>query len=324
LSQSTSIDPTESESPVSVAGLSHAYPERKALVKIDLEVSSGEVYGLLGPNGGGKTTLFRILSTHLKPQSGSVHVFGHDAQTDAPAIRRRIGVVFQRPSLDPKLTVLENLIHHGLFYGLKGSHLKDLARGVADRLDIVSRLGERVETLSGGLQRRVELAKALLPDPGLLIFDEPSTGLDPGARRHLWDDLQSLREERGVTIVLTTHFLEEAERCDRIGILAGGRMIAEGDPGDLKRAVGGDVIVVQTRSPEEVAKKLEDELNVASEAMDRQVRITSERGDELVSDVYRCCGELAESVTVGRPTLEDVFVAHTGQRFYVGEDEEDV
>ena len=308
---------------MSVIGLSHVYPERKALDSIGLEVSSGEVYGLLGPNGGGKTTLFRILSTHLKPQTGSVHIFGHDARTDAPVIRGRIGVVFQRPSLDPKLTVLENLIHHGLFYGFRGAPLAERAKGVAERLDISGRLGERVETLSGGLQRRVELAKALLPEPSLLIFDEPSTGLDPGARRRLWDDLQSLRGERGVTIILTTHFLEEAERCDRIGILAGGRMIAEGTPGDLKRAVGGDVIVVKTSVPEDVVKKLKDELDVTSEALDREVRITSDRGGELISDVYRCCGDLAESVTVGRPTLEDVFVAHSGQRFTIGGDEND-
>lgn len=307
-------------SPILVEGLTHTYGDRVAVDAIDLEVTPGEVYGLLGPNGGGKTTLFRILSTHLKPQAGTVHVFGYDARTEAAAIRARIGVVFQRPSLDPKLTVYENLIHHGLFYGLRGSGLKQKANEVAARLDIASRLSDRVETLSGGLQRRVELAKALLPDPGLLIFDEPSTGLDPAARRRLWDDLQALREEKGVSLVLTTHFLEEAERCDRIGILAEGRMIAEGKPGDLKRSVGGDVIVVQTRSEEAVVERLRTDLQLECELLDGQIRITSDRGDALVSDVYKCCGELAESVSVGRPTLEDVFVTLSGQKFAVGED----
>jgi ABC-2 type transport system ATP-binding protein len=306
---------------ISVSGLVHDYEDRRALDGISLEVSAGEVYGLLGPNGGGKTTLFKILSTHLKPQAGSVHVFGHDAAREAPAIRAQIGVVFQRPSLDPKLSVFENLFHHGLFYGLHGSTLRDLAVEAASRLDLEDRLSDRVEKLSGGLQRRVELAKALLPEPGLLVFDEPSTGLDPGARRRLWDDLQCLREERGVTVVLTTHFLEEAERCDRIGILAGGRMIAEGDPGDLKRSVGGDVMVIQTHSPGDVSEKLKAEMQLTPEVLDGQVRITVERGEELVSDVYRCLGELVASLTLGHPTLEDVFVAHTGQRFEIGDDD---
>ena len=314
---------SDEQNPISVSQLSHEYPGRLALDAIDLEISSGEVYGLLGPNGGGKTTLFRILSTHVKPQTGTVRLFGHDAATEAAAIRSRIGVVFQRPSLDPKLTVQENLIHHGLFFGLKGKGLKSKAVDVAARLDLSNRLSDRVETLSGGLQRRVELAKALLPNPGLLIFDEPSTGLDPGARKRLWNDLQALRDERGVTVVLTTHFLEEAERCDRIGILAGGKMIAEGEPGTLKRSVGGDVIVIQTPVPEKVAGKLKSELLLESEQLDGQVRITVERGDDLVSDVYRCVGALSESLTVGHPTLEDVFVAHSGRRFEIGDRDED-
>ena len=307
--------------PISVNRLSHDYTDRRALDAIDLQVSSAEIYGLLGPNGGGKTTLFRILSTHLRPQTGTVRIFGYDPQENAPAIRSRIGVVFQRPSLDPKLTVFENLIHHGLFYGLNGSRLSARAKAVADRLDIGARFNERVETLSGGLQRRVELAKALLPEPGLLIFDEPSTGLDPGARRRLWDDLQTLRDEQGVTIVLTTHHLEEAERCDRIGILAGGRMISEGNPGDLKRGVGGDVIVIQTRAAEDVSFALKGQLDLECETLAGQVRITSSRADELISDVYRVCGDLADSVSIGRPTLEDVFVEHSGQRFEIGDDD---
>ena len=304
--------------PISVSNLTHTYGERKALDGISLEVASGEIYGLLGPNGGGKTTLFRVLSTHVKPQSGDVRILGYSAQTEAAAIRASIGVVFQRPSLDPKLTVQENLVHHGLFFGVRGRDLEQRARAVSERLDIASRSKDRVEALSGGLQRRVELAKALLPDPKLLIFDEPSTGLDPGARRHLWDDLLALRKEAGVTLVLTTHFLEEAERCDRIGILAEGRTIAEGDPGALKREVGGDVIVVQTRVPDQVCDALKREINLDSEVLDGQVRVTAREADTLVAEVYRCCGELAESVSVGRPTLEDVFVAHSGQRFEVG------
>jgi len=309
------------DTPITVSGLTHDYEDRRALDGISLEVGGAEVYGLLGPNGGGKSTLFRILSTHLKPQTGSVRVFGHEAATEGPAIRSRIGVVFQRPSLDPKLTVLENLIHHGMFYGMLGGELRRASETMAERLGLGDRMAARIETLSGGLQRRVELAKALLPGPGLLIFDEPSTGLDPGARRMLWEDLQALRDDQGVTIVLTTHFLEEAERCDRIGILATGKMIAEGKPGELKRSVGGDVIVVQTSLPDEVAVALQENLGLDAEMVDGDVRITSDRAKELVADVYRACGDLADSVSIGRPTLEDVFVAHTGQRFVVGGDD---
>jgi len=227
---------------VDVEGLTHRYGERTALDGVSFSVRSGEVFGLVGPNGGGKTTLFKILSTALAPSSGSARVAGVDVRDGA--VRRRIGVVFQSPSLDGKLTVGENLLHHGHLYGLSGSGLKERIGEELTRFGLKDRMGDRVEKLSGGLQRRVELAKSLLHRPEVLLLDEPSTGLDPGARRDLWDALRGLK---GVTVLLTTHLLEEAERCDRMAILHKGKIVALGEPLTLRGEIGGDVVTVRSR-----------------------------------------------------------------------------
>ena len=188
---------------------------------------------MLGPNGGGKTTLFRIISTLIAPTSGTVEVFGIDVVKHPAEARKQLAVVFQSPAIDPWLTVLENLRHHGYLYGLSGA---PLARGIEralERFGLTPRAGDRVGTLSGGLRRRVELAKALLPEPPLLVLDEPSSGLDPTARRELLQELRRLRDDEGTTIVLTTHMMEEAAVSDRVGILHEGLLVAIGAPDDL-------------------------------------------------------------------------------------------
>ena len=204
-------------------GLSFSYGERKALSDVSFAIARGEVFGFLGPNGGGKTTLFRLLSTLIPIQSGRARVLGRDLAGDTIEIRRKMGVVFQHPSVDGKLTVLENLQHHGRLYGISGRRLKDRAAAMLDSLGLTSRSGDLVETLSGGMRRRVELAKAMLHQPELLLLDEPSTGLDPMARREFFGHLEQLSRRDNVTIVLTTHHMEEAERCDRIAMLHQGR-----------------------------------------------------------------------------------------------------
>jgi len=301
---------------VEVASLCHRYGSREALAGISFSVTRGEIFGLLGPNGGGKTTLFKILSTLLTPSSGSVRVFGHHLRNEPDAIRRHLGVVFQHPSLDPKLTVMENLRHHGHLYGVRGTTFQDRAREILDRMGLTDRARDLVETLSGGLQRRTELAKALVHRPDLLLLDEASTGLDPGARRDFTDYLARLRDRNGVSVLLTTHILDEAERCDRVGILHRGSLVALGTPGELKARLGGDVVVVQAVNPPELQVKLRERFGCEPLLVDGVLRVERPRGHELVREVVEAFPGEIQSVTFGRPTLEDVFVHLTGQRLW--------
>jgi len=305
-----------------VRELRHAYGERIALDGICFEVAEGEIFTLLGPNGGGKTTLFRILTTLMAPGGGDARIFGHSILSGTAPIRKKIGVVFQEPSLDPKLTALENMIHHGHFYGMRGRPLRSEAMALLDTFGLKDRAGDLTETLSGGLRRRVELAKALLPGPALLFADEPSTGLDPGARLEFAAELQRLRAERGTTIVLTTHFMEEADRSDRVGILHEGNLVALGEPGKLKESVGGDVVVIQTHDPESLSGKLKERFGHEAQAMDGSVRIEIPRAHEFIPRVVEAFPGEVKSLSFGRPTLEDVFIQKTGRKFWDAQEEE--
>ena len=300
---------------INVKNVSHKFGEHVALDSITLQVMAGEMYGLLGPNGGGKTTLFRMLCTMLSPDHGEIRLLSKNAATSA--VRARIGVVFQHPSLDARLTVLENLRHQGHLYGLKGRLLTQRIEEVLDMMALTDRSKDRVEVLSGGLQRRVELCKSLLHRPEILIFDEPCTGLDPGARRGFWDDLDILRRTYGTTLVLTTHFMEEAERCDRIGILDRGRLIAEGTPDALKRTVGCEVIILETRDSKSLQLQIEKVVGRDVQIIDGQVRIPCDDGQRLLAQLYPLLRENVQAMTLSVPTLEDVFVQRTGHGFQV-------
>jgi ABC-2 type transport system ATP-binding protein len=291
---------------VDVEGLTHRYGERTALDGVSFAVGPGEVFGLAGPNGGGKTTLFKILSTALTPTAGAARVAGIDVRDGA--VRRRIGVVFQSPSLDGKLTVAENLLHHGHLYGMSGGALRGRIDEELARFGIADRRADRVERLSGGLQRRVELAKSLLHRPEVLLLDEPSTGLDPGARRDLWDALRALK---GVTVLLTTHLLEEAERCDRLAILHKGRIAAIGQPIALRGEIGGDVVSVRSRDPKQLAASIREKLGEEPQVVDGTLRLSKDHGHEFVVRLVEAFPGLIESVTVAKPSLEDVFLAKT-------------
>ena len=291
---------------VDVEGLTHRYGDRVALDGVSFAVRSGEVFGLVGPNGGGKTTLFKILSTALVPASGAARVAGIDVRDGA--VRRKIGVVFQSPSLDGKLTVAENLLHHGHLYGLSGGGLRQRIGEELARFGLTDRTGDRVEKLSGGLQRRVELAKSLLHRPEVLLLDEPSTGLDPGARRDLWDALRGLK---GVTVLLTTHLLEEAERCDRLAILHKGKVVALGEPLALRAEIGGDVVTVRSRDAEKLAAGIREKLGESPQLVDGTVRLARDRGHEFVGRLVEAFPGMIDSVTVAKPSLEDVFMSKT-------------
>jgi ABC-2 type transport system ATP-binding protein len=304
--------------PVETADLRRCYGDRAALDGVTLTVLPGELFGLLGPNGGGKTTLFRVLTTTLPPTSGTARVLGRQLPEESAAVREEIGVVFQSPSLDKKLTVLENLRHQGHLYGLSGADLAARMRRNLDLVGIADRAGELVESLSGGLRRRAELAKGLLHDPKVLFLDEPSTGLDPGARRDLWDHLARLRDERGTTSLVTTHLMEEAERCDRVGILDKGKLVALGTPEELRASIGGDVVTIVPRESARLAELRDgvaSRLGVDAKSVGGAVRVETRDGAALVGRVLAAFEAEVASVTVGKPTLEDVFLAKTGRRF---------
>ena len=300
---------------ITVEEVSHRYGERLALDAISLDVQRHEIFGLLGPNGGGKTTLFRLLSTLLPLRSGRAAIAGVDVASRPGDVRRLIGITFQSPSLDGKLTVGENLACHGRLYGLSGGDLHDRITELTRRLEVGDRLHDRAETLSGVLKRRVEVAKSLLHRPLVLLLDEPSTGLDPGIRHELWRTLQSLVTEQGLTILVTTHLLDEAERCGRLAILDRGRIVATGAPDDLRRSVGGDCVTVSTADePELLAREIASACSVDVQTVDREIRIERRDGHELLREIMLRVGDRVRSITLGRPTLEDVFIHHTGRR----------
>jgi ABC-2 type transport system ATP-binding protein len=298
-----------------VEELRYLYGDREALAGVSFSVTRGETFALLGPNGGGKTTLFKILSTLLSASSGSVRVLGYDLPSAAPAVRARLGVVFQQPSLDRKLTVLENLKHHGRLYAMSGRHLHERAVAMLGRVGLTERANDLVEVLSGGLQRRVELAKALLHQPDVLVLDEPNTGLDPGARRDFMSYLQQLREQEGVTILLTTHFMEDAERCDRVGILHEGRLVALGAPEALKQSIGGDIVVIHTPDTHGLQKKIRERFGCDPALVDGTLRVERPRGHEFIRDVVDTFPGEISSAAFGKPTLEDVFIHLTLQSY---------
>ena len=305
---------------IEVSALSHRYGAREALRGVDLEIERGEIVALLGPNGGGKTTLFKVLATLTRVQQGTVRMLGIDLAHDRASVRPRLGIVFQNPGLDPKLTVRENLLHHGHLYGLVGRALRERIVESLARLDLSSRADDLVETLSGGLARRSELARSLLHSPELLLLDEPSSGLDPGARRDFFRHLLELRGRERVTIVLTTHFMEEAERADRVAILDEGCLVAVGRPDELKRSVGGDVVVVHTESPERLREAIRSRFAVEAQIVNGTIRVERPRGHEFVRDLVEAFAADIRSVSFGRPTLEDVFVHFTGRQFWHGGD----
>ncbi len=295
--------------------LSHQYGSRLALSNVNFEVKAGEIFGLLGPNGGGKSTLFRILSTMMAPTGGRAEVAGHDVARDPAAVRRAIGVVFQTQSLDKALTVGENLRAQGHLHGLSGAKLRDRMQQVMERLGLADRRNDIVETLSGGLKRRVEIAKGLLHRPVVLLMDEASSGLDPGARRELWQYVEELRSREGVTILLTTHILDEADRCDRLALLHQGRVVAEGTPAHLRSRIGGDVVVLEAAEVADAATlagRIETRFGLKPAVMGGVLRVEIANGHRFITEVVEAFPGAIDSVGLHKPTLEDVFIRETG------------
>lgn len=300
----------------SVSNLTFSYADKTALEGVSFSVRQGEMFGLVGPNGGGKSTTFKILSSLLKPQSGKAEIFGHDLKTDADQVRQLLGVVFQSPALDKKLSVWENLIQQGKLYGMSGQVLNETATALLTRLDILDRKSDRVETLSGGLKRRLEIAKSLVHSPKILILDEPTTGLDPLARREVWNYLKHLKEKEGLTILLTTHLLDEADACETIALLDKGKLIAFGNPQSLRKDVGAEFITLRALNPTSLKGRIESRFHLETKLLEGEIRIQKESAHTFIPELISAFPDEIESVTLGKPTLEDFFISRTGRKFW--------
>ena len=303
---------------IQISQLSHTYPKtkkaaaRRALNEVSLQVGRGEMVAVLGPNGSGKSTLLRVLTTALKPASGSVEVAGFDVARQAAQVRQTLGVVFQKPALDIKMTVEENLRAMGLLYGVSGSQLKERITRMLDELGLQERRKDRVETLSGGLARKVELAKALLPEPRILIMDEPTSGLDPVARHEFWALVGGLRSKGELTVVVTTHLLDEAERCDRVAILHQGQLLACDRPAQLQSSIGQEILSIDAEELEQLQGQLAADYDFESRIVDGSLRVTLS-AEVSLDDLRSQFKGRFKSLTVAPPSLDDVFVHFTGE-----------
>jgi ABC-2 type transport system ATP-binding protein len=297
---------------LSVENLTHRYGQRIALSGVSFGLEAGELFGLLGPNGSGKSTLFRILCTLMAPASGDVRIAGYDVCSRPADVRRRIGVVFQSFSQDKSLTVWENLQAQGRLFGLSGAVLRERAAEVLERLGLADRRNDLAKTLSGGMRRRVEIAKALLHQPPVLLMDEPSSGLDPVARHELWRFLSGLRKSTGVTILLATHLLDEADLCDRILLLHEGHVVASGTPAELKAAVGADVVMLESEDAAALCRQIAEKYGHEARIVDGIVRVEVTAGHRFAAEAVESFPGAIQSVAFHKPTLGDVFFDQTG------------
>ncbi len=311
---------------VTLSSLTFSYPPgrkqespRIALNNVSFSIGQGEMFCLLGPNGSGKSTLFRLLSTLLVPPAKAVTIFGFDLKERPAEIRQTIGIVFQNSSLDKKLTVRENLLHQGHLYNLRGPALHGRIDEILARVKLLDRANDIAETLSGGMQRRVELAKGLLHHPKLLLLDEPSTGLDPGARIEFDAYLREIQAAEGVTILLTTHILAEAERADRLAILEAGHLVALGTPAALTAEIGADIVTIDAENPAELAAEIREKFGGAPAVIDAKIHVERAGGAEFIPALVGAFPGRIRSVMFSRPTLEDVFIRKTGHQFWNAE-----
>jgi ABC-2 type transport system ATP-binding protein len=302
------------EKAIEVQELTKRFGDLTAVDGISFDVARSEIFGFLGPNGAGKTTTISMLCTLLTPSSGRALIGGYDVSQDPAAVRRQIGIVFQDTTLDDRLTARENLAFHGEIYGMSRQDIRDRAGEMLERVGLDDRANAYVLTYSGGMKRRLEIARGLMHHPTALFLDEPTIGLDPQTRRSLWSYAQSLRDTEGVTIFLTTHYMDEAEACDRIAIIDHGNIVALDTPAGLKGRLGGDVISVSAADNEVLAQEIKDRFEVEPRVENGTVEFRIDQGDQFVPLLFSRLTTAVQTVAVRRPTLDDVFVALTGHQ----------
>ncbi len=297
-----------------VKDLTKSFKNTTAVDGISFEVEKGTVFGFLGPNGAGKTTTINILCTLLSPTSGTALIDGDDCVKRSAEVRKKIGIVFQDNTLDKELTAYENLLFHSYLYSVPKRERRERIEDALHFVGLYERKGDPVKKFSGGMKRRLEVARSIIHQPRVLFLDEPTLGLDPQSRTNLWEFISKLPEQQGVTIFMTTHYMEEAEICNKIAIIDNGKIIAQGSPEELKKMVGGDVIYLKTRDDASAIRDLRTLFHLDAERLNGELFITvSGGGDACIPKLIGALGDRVISVRLQRPTLNDVFLKLTGK-----------
>jgi ABC-2 type transport system ATP-binding protein len=297
---------------IDVRGLVKNFGEVQAVKGVEFDVATGEVFGFLGPNGAGKTTTISMLCTLLKPTAGIATVAGHDVVKERDDVRRNIGLVFQDPTLDNYLTAVQNLRLHAELYGLQRSLVAPRMRQVLEMVGLWERKDSPVGTFSGGMRRRLEIARGMMHSPRVLFLDEPTIGLDPQTRRSIWSYIAELKEREDITIFMTTHYMDEAEWCDRIAIMDNGEIVALDAPDKLKAGVGKDRVMIHTEDDDAAIAALSERFGIEARMAEGAVTFGVPGGEEFVPRLFAELGVPIQAVSVSRPTLDDVFMSFTG------------
>jgi ABC-2 type transport system ATP-binding protein len=300
-------------SSIEVIDLVKSFGRLAAVDKISFEVEDGEVFGFLGPNGAGKTTTINVLCTLMRPTAGRARVAGYDVASQRDAVRQSIGLVFQDPSLDDQLTAYENLQFHAHVYNVPGRERAQRIEEVLRVVELWDRRDAVVRTFSGGMKRRLEIARGILHYPRVLFLDEPTLGLDPQTREHVWEYILEVQRAHHITIFMTTHYMDEAEHCNRIAIIDLGKIVALDTPDALKRMVAVDIVTVQTEDNERAAREIRERYGLEPQRDDTRLRLEVEAGAEFIPRLVRDLGVAVRSVDLHRPTLDDVFLKLTGR-----------
>ncbi|MFZ5642012.1 MAG: ATP-binding cassette domain-containing protein [Bacillota bacterium] len=298
---------------IEVKSLKKIFKTLTAVEDVSFEVGQKEIFGFLGPNGAGKSTTIKMLATILRPTAGTAIIGGHDIIREPNQVRQAIGLVFQEPTLDERLTAQENLYFHGMLYNVERKALSRRMSEVLEMVDLSDRKNDRVKTFSGGMKRRLEIARGLIHYPEVLFLDEPTVGLDPQTRSRIWTFIRQLRERENITIFMTTHYMDEAEHCDRIAIIDHGKIVTLDTPDNLKKMVGGDIITLVTPLQKEVKGYISEKYGIPVIESEEYLQIEVSGGETFIPGLAGDLGGKIKSISLHKPTLDDVFLKLTGR-----------